>query len=96
MSIIIVLASLSGAALGQFFKVMILFPAAALSILFVLAASAYGDDGPAWIALKIVVLLTGLTVGFVLGQTVFHIPDVLRRLRTRRIHSASRTSSLYR
>jgi hypothetical protein len=96
MSTLVVLASLFGAVLGQFFKVIILFPATALSILLIIAASEYGDDGPAWIALKIMALIPSISVGYVLGGTVFHIPDILQRLRAHRMHSATHPSSQHR
>lgn len=84
-------ALLFGAILGQFFKVMILFPADALLILFILAASAYSNDGPTSIALKIAILIPSNAVGYALGQSVFHIPDLWHWLRTHRTsHAKSR------
>jgi len=90
---LVVSAALFGVVLGQFFKVMILFPANVLSILYIVDASPYSNVGPAPIALKTVVLIPGTTVGFVLGQTVFHVSDLLHWLRTRRTPPASRRLS---
>jgi hypothetical protein len=81
---LILLALLFGAILGQFFKVVILFPADAVLILFILVASAYSNDGLASVALKIAVLIPSNAVGYALGQSVFHIPDLWHWLRTHR------------
>ncbi len=89
-SILVALTALFGIILGQFFKVYIIIPANVLSIVFILATSGYLNDGPVWLVLKIMVLIPSITVGFVLGQTVFHIPDLLQWVRTHRTRSVPR------
>jgi hypothetical protein len=81
---VVALAALFGVILGQFFKVPILFLANGFSILLVLPAFAYLDDRPSGIAVKIMLLTPSISVGFVLGQTLFHIPYLFHRRRTLR------------
>jgi hypothetical protein len=88
---LVVVASLFGVLLGQFFKVLILVYANVLLILFlfIVAACTYSNDDPASIALKIAAVIPSTTVGFALGQTAFHVPDLLDWLRRRRTPPAS-------
>jgi len=81
---LVVSALLFGVILGQFFKVLALVLSDVLLVLIVLAASAYSSDGPASIGLKLAVLITSNAVGYALGQSVFHIADLLHWLRTQR------------
>lgn len=93
MSALAISAFLLGGALGQFFKVLILVPAGGLAILFVLAASIYFGDALPQMALKIQVLIMSITVGYACGQTAFHVPDILQRMRKTGKHSTARPHS---
>jgi hypothetical protein len=79
------LSLLFGWILGQFFKVLILVPAGGVAFLLVLAVSIAGSDAPLQIALKIIVINSMLPVGYILGQAVFYVPGIIRRMqKTRR------------
>jgi hypothetical protein len=75
---------LLGWALGQSFRVLILVPAGILVIVLVLGLSIFLNDSPLQIAIKLVAINVTLPLGYVLGQTVFNVPSILRHLRKTR------------
>jgi hypothetical protein len=74
---LVVLASLFGAVLGKFFKVMVIFPANFLSILLVLTESNYSDDDSLSIFSKVIAVIPSISTCYLIGYTVIHIPYLL-------------------
>ena len=78
MSILIIVGVLFGMILGQFFKCFVLFPAYGLAIVLVLASPAHMDNSLdnslLGSLLQIVVLITSLQIGYVIGSVTsnFH------------------------
>ena len=70
MGILVVVGILFGMILGQFFKCFVLIPASGLAIILVLANPAHIEHSLLGWFLQIVVLITSLQIGYVVGGLV--------------------------
>jgi hypothetical protein len=78
-SILIIGSVLLGAILGRFFNVLVLAPAFALSLVMVVASSAYFGHSLPRALLEFLVLITNLQIGYASGVLSFLIPSVAQR-----------------
>lgn len=67
MAILVIGGVLFGAVLGRFFKIFVLVPASALSVILVLASPVSPEQSILLSLLEIFVLITALQVGYVIG-----------------------------
>ncbi|MCI0600565.1 MAG: hypothetical protein L0Y50_11785 [Beijerinckiaceae bacterium] len=76
MAVFALMSLMCGWVLGQFFKVLILVPAGGLSIPLAFAVSVTLGDTFVQTAFKISAALLTLPAGYVLGQTLLHVPRI--------------------
>ena len=92
MSALVLLAFLTGAALGMRFKVFILFPAIGLALIAILAAGIARSDSISAILIAAVLASTGLQIGYLCGIATRYSVALARVGRTRKLMLQARST----
>ena len=92
MSALVLLAFLTGAALGMRFKVFILFPAIGLALIAILAAGIARSDNVSAILIAAVLASTALQIGYLCGIATRYSVALARVGRTRKLMLQARST----
>jgi hypothetical protein len=81
MFVLVILSTLAGMVLGQRFKVLILLPAIAVTLLVTIAAGLARAETPGMLALSAILTMVGIQVGYLLGIGIRQLTAGLGRPR---------------